>query len=128
MNNFKIMVGVSLVILTAAYAFSTFNPAESDAKPNVSKADQPPPQLAPPAASQNAQAVLIAPPSRDKPTDESLAVKEAPRKTPRMAPPPPIAPGDKTDARHQQDIGHGHPENQTEADDNRPAPPKGANH
>lgn len=130
MNNSKIIIGASLAILVAVYAFSTLNTDEkptAEAKPNVTKTSQPASKSVPPTASNNAQPVLLAPPSRDKPSDEVLAARIPQNEAPRIAPPPPIASGNKRNAHDHQEIAHGHHTDHSEDDENRPAPPTGAN-
>lgn len=142
MNNLTKVTGISIIVLSAAYAFTTFNATDqstpvTDNTIAISKTEQPaPPQpelaqisqqpTARQTAANNTQQKRIAPPSIDKPNSENLSAKTEPRKASRTAPPPPLAPGETADARHSQERGHSHEHQTKQTNKNQAAPPQGA--
>jgi len=56
-----------------------------------------------------------------------LSAKNTPRKTHRIAPAPPLAPGETADTGHQQACGHGHEHQIKPTENSQTAAPKSAN-
>ena len=142
MNTTIKITGLGIIILSAVYAFSAMNsvepPKQGQATLTQAAAIKPSNELAkkanvtaePRSAKQTNERSLqqenTAPPSIDKPNNENLQAKADPRKSNRLAPPPPLASGDTADHRHKQNRGHGHEHQPSTSNNNQPAPPKGA--
>tara|TARA_B110000467_G_C18291567_1_gene465162 strand:- start:845 stop:1294 length:450 start_codon:yes stop_codon:yes gene_type:complete len=147
MNNLIKVTGISVVVLTAAYAYISISSDKQSGqvkplteandhlvspeliKPSndliKSENQAAEPHIQEQAIARSSQQQRVAPPSIDQPTVKELQVKVYPRQLNRMAPPPPLAPGVTADTRHKQDRGHGH-EHQENTDNNSQPPPRGA--
>ncbi len=141
---------IAVIVIAAVYAMTLINQDEPQIKaldtqttndvikapvsiqPDVQPAQQEAPQpakLTQPAKHSMANQILKKPEKTKTQQSEAEPRAELSQHS-RLAPPPPLAPGESLSSRHKNaakksDLGHGHTNSAEEEDNNQPAPPAG---